>query len=815
MLPTDGRSVLRRLATAAACLAFTLVSGQALAGSLSGTFVEGRGGAPLAAVEVVVRRPADSTVVAHTTTDEQGRFRLAGLEPGRYLLRASLLGHASLERSDLALTATAQDVDLGTQALAILPVAVEGVTSSSARATAIIAPDRNIYLTKDMPAATSGTATDLLRAVPELDVDINGRVSLRGSSSVTIQVNGRPTPLTGEALDTYLRQFPANRIERIEVIANPSARFNPEGMAGIVNIVLKEGVDLGLSGSLNLSGGTNSASPGARIAWQKGPVTLFGGLSGWWNRNRASYGVKRVNLLAQPLTYYEVDTGNEYRSGAGMSDASVDLALDKRATLYATFNGYLNSFRWDGVSHYAVLDEARAPTTRYDLANHGENEGRTGTVTAGFRHVVKQGRDERTIELRQSDSHQDNLGRTEQHVFVPADSAGPSSRLDGAFGSRERSLEADDTHPLGEKGKLEVGYRGSERRNANSRILQYFEDGEVVVTPQSSASDYEHREVFHSGYLTAGSTFGRASVQLGVRAEAANTTFDVRRTRTRYRNDYRSVFPSANVAWDFGRGVTTRLSYSKRIERPAAWYLNPEVPTTDPLSRMAGNPYLKPKYTHSFSLEGSWAGSRGSLRVSPYYRRTVDNWDQYVIVDSSGAATTTWLNASSIDFLGASVTASLRQAGRLGGTVSLNVYRESHDATNLSSASERAATNWSANGNLTYKLFEPLDVQVWARYNPAQTLAQGRIAATALANLGARLKLGKQASVGLWVNDPFDWWKYEFSTHDAAHTQTTTNRYTIRSASLNVSWSWGKPPEQKPRKQSEQSPQQEPMTPTP
>lgn len=806
---------MRRVAFAAFGFAFALAPRAVLAASLSGTFVEGPAGAPLAAVEVVVRRAADSTVVAHTTTAENGRFRLDGLQPGRYRLRASLLGHAPYVRSDLALAAAAQDLDLGTLSLAVLPVAVEGVTSSSARATAIIAPDRNLYLTKDMPAAGSGTATDLLRAVPELDVDINGRVSLRGSSSVTIQFNGRPTPLKGEALDLYLRQFPANRIERIEVIANPSARFNPEGMAGIVNIVLKEGVNLGLSGSVYLSGGTNSTSPGARIAWQKGPVTLFGGLSAYWNRNRSSYGVERENLLGQPVRFYELDTRNVYRSGAGTSDASVDLALGKRATLYATGNGYLNSFRWDGRSHYSLLDDSRTPTTRYDLANDGENRGRTGSVTAGFRHVVQQGRDERTIELRQSDSHQDNRSLSEQHVFVPADSAGPSSRLDGAFGSRERSVEADDTHPLGAKGKLELGYRGSERRNANSRILQYFEDGAVVVTPLSSASDYEHREIFHSGYLTAGSTFGRASVQLGVRAEAANTTFDVRRTGTRYRNDYRSVFPSANLSWDFGRGVTARLSYSKRIERPAAWYLNPEVPTTDALSRTAGNPYLKPKYTHSFSLEGSWTGSRGSLRVSPYYRRTVDNWDQYVLVDSAGVATTTWLNASSIGFLGASVTASLRQAGRLGGTASVSVYRESHDATNLALAAERSATNWSASGNVTYKLFEPLDLQWWARYSPAQTLAQGRIAATAMTNLGARLKLGKQGSVGLWVNDPFDWWRYELTTRDAAHTQVTTNRYTIRSASLNVSWSWGRPPEQKPRKQSEQAPQQEPMTPSP
>src|ERR1043166_9395964 len=121
-------------------------------------------------------------------------------------------------------------------------------SSGTARATAIIGSDRNTYLTKDMPMATSSTATDILRAVPELEVDINDRVSLRGSTSVNIQFNGRTAPIKGDALTSYLRQMPASRIERVEVIANPSRKFDPEGMAGIVNIVFKDNLGIGLRG---------------------------------------------------------------------------------------------------------------------------------------------------------------------------------------------------------------------------------------------------------------------------------------------------------------------------------------------------------------------------------------------------------------------------------------------------------------------------------------------------------------------------------------------------------------------------------------
>jgi hypothetical protein len=284
----------------------------------------------------------------------------------------------------------------------------------------------------------------------------------------------------------------------------------------------------------------------------------------------------------------------------------------------------------------------------------------------------------------------------------------------------------------------------------------------------------------------------------------------VRTTGGRYRHEYRSVFPSANASWDFGKGRTTRLSYSKRIERPWAAYLNPVSLSVDPLNRFVGNPYLNPKYTHSYSLEASWSGSRGSLRLSPYYRRTVDNWDQYKIVDSTGAATTTWRNASSIGYLGASLTASLRQTKRVGGTVSVSVYREDHDATNVSGAFTRTATNWSASGNVTYKIAKPLDLQAWMRYSPAQTLAQGRVAANVFSNLGARLDLGRKLSLGLWLNDPFDLWRYRTETRDETHVQKSTNLYSVRSAALSLSWSWGKPPEQKPRRQATDQPQSDP-----
>ncbi len=805
---------MRRLLALAAFLAAPLSAAPTIAGEITGAFDE-KPGVPLPAVEVVALRSSDSTLVAHTSTGEDGAFRLERLAAGRYRLRATLLGHLPWTRDGVVLTDAAPSLDLGRIVLAVSPIAVPGVATETERATAIVQADRSVYLTRDLPAAPSGTATDVLRAIPELDVDIDGHVSLRGSSSVTIQFDGRRSPVTGDALATYLKQFPAGRIERVEVIPNPSAKYDPEGTGGIVNLVLQGKADLGLSGSLFLGSGSRNDNSGARVAWQRGPVTLFAGVSGYWSHNHSSFDESRLNLLAQPPTSYRTSSRNDYPSGFGMSDLSVDWMLSKRSTLYGTLNGWVSQFRFDGTTGYALLDASLDPLLRYDRAGSGGNDGRNGSGTLGFRRVVNPSRNEWTVEYKQSGNDNDRVSNALQTVYVPADSAGVATRQDATSGYAERALEADLTLPLGAKGRLEAGYNGSDRRNTATSDLRYFDHAGVPVAfPPTDSSDYVHREIFHAGYLTLGSTVGRASLQLGARAEGAHTTFDLRDEGRRFRRDYRSLFPSANAAWDFGSGRTLRLSYSKRIERPSAYYLNPHLPTADTLSRYAGNPDLGPKYTHSWSLDASWAGSRGLLRLSPYYRRTVDNWDRFTSVDSTGAAVTTWLNASAISYFGVSLTGSLRQTGRLGGTVSLGLFRERHDASNLSGALRSETTNWSASGNLTFKAASRLDLQGSANYQPARTLAQGRIEANVYSYVGVRWKITEQGSMSVWASDPFNVWRYRYATRDATYVQESSSRYSLRSITASLRWSWGKPPEQKPRRQgNDAQPQQPGMTP--
>ena len=782
--------------------------GAARAASVRGTFVGGTPQAPLEGVEVVLRRASDSTLVTHTTTGADGRFRVDSLRVDRYLLRASLLGYQPWLRADVVLSESAPDLDLGRNALTVSPIAVKGAEVSTERATAIIAPDRNIYLTKDIPAATTGNATDVLRSVPELDVDIDGHVSIRGSTSVTIQINGRVSPMKGDDLVNYLRQMPGSRIERVEVAANPSAKYDPEGMAGIVNIVLKDKVDMGLSGSFNVVIGARYSSPGARLAWQKGPLTASGGISG--SLNRFTYGnsvFRQSYLTAPPSTYASIA---DYLSKGlfGNADASFDYTLTKRATLYGTLNGFLGSQNSDNHVAYVLNDSTQAETSRYLRADDGDWNGHTPSVTLGFQHQVQAGKNERSVELLQSGSIGDQHNHVVRQTVVPVGIDDQLTRLANDYDYSERSLQFDDTHPLGKKGKVELGYKGLERITTNASDLLVVAG--PAGSPATDGSAFEDRERFHSAYLTLGSVLGALSVQLGARGELADREFDARSTAQRYDHDYRSLFPSANVAWDFGKGRTLRFTYSKRIERPSSFFLNPDVPSTDSLNRYVGNPYLDPKFTHSYSVDASWTGSAGLIRLSPYFRDTYDNWDYVTQVDAGGAATNTWVNASSVRTLGVSLTASLRQQGKLGGTMNVGLAREEHDASNVASAYMRAVVGWSANGNLTYKLKKTVDLQANLRYAPKRALAQGYASAYVGSSFGARWKPNDRVTGGLSVYDPFNLAHFTSSTGDATYAQQQRQNNNMRGLSGSLSWSWGgKPPEQKQRRQSSDQAQPE------
>ncbi|HEX9937641.1 MAG TPA: TonB-dependent receptor [Longimicrobium sp.] len=833
-------------------------------GTVTGTVVEAASGRPVAAAAIILRSAADTSRTLRAATGPDGRFRVTGAAPGTYGLQATALGHVMQRRPGVVVPAAGGVVDVGTIRLAVSAIALRGVEAVTQRSQVQVAADRTIYSTSEMPVAAGGMAADVLRSVPELEVDVNGAVQLRGTPA-QIYLNGRPAPMQGESLELFLQQFPADRIERVEVIPNPSARFEAEGAGGIVNIVLKKDTDLGLSGNLFANGGSRGdIGVGGRITYQQGRVTLFGG--GFVRRSdryTTSYDLRR-NLLADPVSELEQDGFTDRQGLSGNLDLTTELKLSERSTLWSTLGFWRNGFDADGVTIYTRSDTLGTLFERYDRASLSERSSLSTDLSLGFRHSFAPQRREQparegagpgqggrgeggrmpggmpggghgpgggpggggggpgggglsehelTVQIEHENQEEDAFSRVRRQLLgEDEEPLGLPVQLtldDTDGGERERQAQIDYVRPWGASGKIELGYRGEIQDTDDARLLEVFPDESASLPGTSTATGYDFRETFHSGYVTLSRTMGRLNVQAGLRAERADTRLALAEAPGVFQNGYTSLFPSANLRYDLRGGREVRLQYSRRVRRPGPWVLNPVNRTNDPLNRVVGNPELEPQYSHSLSVETSWSGALGSVRFSPYFRRTENDWVQIRRVDEAGVQTQTWENLATVEQLGTSLTLALRPTGGVSGSLSLSGTREVRSAGSVAPEISGDALWWNARGNVSARVTPRLALQGMFFYQPEREVAQGTVSSSLMTHVGVRQQFSARATLNLMVTDPFDLYRQSFESRDPTFVQIGRSRWSARQAVVSFTYAFGRPPRRRAAERGDDGPPEE------
>lgn len=770
-----------------------------------------RDGNPLAGAEIQLSSGADSTMTRSAITDAAGVFRIRGLARGEYSLRIRQLGYAIYESATLPVTASRANVDIGVVRLDPMAVELEGVDVSAQPSPMIVATDRTVYSAKDMPASAGGVATDLLRSVPELQVDVDGTVSHRGESP-QIHIDGRPAPVRGEALGQFLQQFPADRIERIEVIPNPSARFEAEGSGGIVNIVLKQNAGLGASGNVAVNVGTKGRrGASGRLAYQRGPITLFGGVgASVYDRSIVNLDLRR-HLLAVPVTLLEQEQHGSNEISFGSADLSTEVRLDQQTVLWSSVSGSLSGYDWGGMWHNTVLDAERLPLERYNRSSESESLRLTTDVMFGLKRTMGEPEHELSGEIRRTGGEYDKDGRYARIWFEvpghPVDATPDRRDHEDRDDSTVLTFQADYMRPLWQEIQLQIGYRGSIRNSDTEALQQIYVPTDASSPVGGAQNHYTFREDFHAGYFMLGGTFGRMEAQAGARIEQATTRFELPLRAETFDKRYSSVFPSANVGYDFGRGIKGRAMFSKRIERPRAAMLNPYAPIPDPVNRKIGNPDLGAQYTDAVTLDLSWSGQMGTLRLSPYFYRTTDGWESVKTVDDAGFSTITWENFASTRSYGSSMTASVQPNRPLSGSLTFNTYYVERDASNVSPEFSGDDLRWSANVSASGRLGPALTLQGRVNVYSERDAGQVRIGRIIDSSIGLRQQLWhEKIAVNLLINDPFDLYRNSFITSDASHLQSGRTRWSYRMATLSVSYNFGRTPRSERRVQTSDSP---------
>jgi outer membrane cobalamin receptor len=767
---------------------------------IHGQVVRAGSSVAIASATIDVANVATGAPAGRVTSIADGTFRVAGLAPGQYRITVRALGFGAKTLPVVALSASGADVDVGVVGLTEIPLQLQTQSVNAQREEVQIQPDRTAYVVRDMPTTKGGTALDVLRNVPSVDIDIDNNISLRGNTGVVIEINGRPSALKGSQLGNFLEQLPADAIDHVEIVPNPSAREDAEGVAGIINIVLRQKPDAGTSGSFTVGGGTTGhLDAGVSGGWQRGPLSAFGTYA-LVRDNRPRYdAIFRQDRYDTPLSYLQENgtrtqiplvhtvTGNVAYQPSEHDELSIDGLYSQR-----------REWETQGIL-YQTLDTALALDDLADRHSRDVNHEGSADAALSYKHGFARKGHTFSSELRFGEHFEggptDILDQALWPMSAPATTTLQEIRTVWTHSSTT-SLRLDYVHPLVRSLRFETGYRGYLQRIRTTQDVRSYDSAQAaMLTDPSQASDFAYDALVHDVYGILDERIGRVMLQAGVRAEHAGATFDLHTRDQRYNNPYNSLFPSGLVSFALTDADQLKLSYSTRIRRPDdPDQLDPTPHALDALNISVGNPYLRPEYIRALELGFQRTGDRVTLQVTPFYRHSFNAVRGIRTLDTAGVTTLSYANIATTDAYGADATVALGSGSRLSGFIGGSAFHQRNNASNLDPSLSASTFGWNVRTNAAFRMSRTVDAQALVAYVGKTTVDQGWNAARTRVSLGIRDKvMADRLSLTLRIVDPFSTARERSEILDPVFTQINDRTRAIRGLQLSATWMFGRP----------------------
>lgn len=665
-----------------------------------------------------------------------GKF-IINTKPGEYYLEISSIGYKN-HLTKPVIVAEGSDVALGKIVLTENAQLLEEVVIQAERSQMEFKLDRRVFNVGTDLSNAGSNASDILANVPSVDVDMEGNVSLRGSENVRILVDGKQSGLTGSGNADALRMLQGNMIEKIEVITNPSSKYEAEGEVGIINIVLKKEKQKGFNGTFEVQGGYPlNYGASYSINYRRRWVNMFAS-SGLNYNERPGNGTSFQEYNGLDTAYKFERDRNHVRGGwSTVNRVGADFFLNDKNTL-TTALLYKYS---DGLNDAEIIyrdlnriEEVLLTTTRNETENEVSQD-----VELALTHVKKFDKkgQEWTTDFRvtqNDDSETAELIETSSAVAVP-DAFQRSSNTEN---ERNYIFQSDYTHPLGKKGRFETGIRASLRQIENFYSVDLKDSLEADWEPLTDFTDeLTYTENIYAAYAMYGNEWKRFSYQLGIRSEYSDITTALRLSKQTNPRDYLNFFPSGHLNYALNEFNSLQLSYSRRLSRPSFRELIPFFSYTDPRNFFGGNPDLDPEYTDSYEAGYLKQFERGSLLTSAYYRHTTANTQRITLTDTTGLIRTFPINLGTQDAYGLEFNLSYTIASwwRLNGNMNTYYAVIQGDYRGVSYNTEVLTMSGRINSTIT--LPKKIDVQAALRYQAPQNTPQGKQLSMTNLDLGA------------------------------------------------------------------------------
>jgi hypothetical protein len=771
------------------------------AGIVSGR-VSNDAGQPIAAASVLLLRSTDSALIKTELTDEKGEYHLTPIPDGKYLISVVTMGYDNYLSSAFAVGGAS------TNAPAIVLHSTTRqlgtVTVKAQKPMVEVRPDKLVMNVENSLSATGSTALELLARAPGVTVDNNDNISLKGKQGITVMINGKQQPLSGQELANMLKSMPADMIGQIELISNPSARYDAAGTAGIINIKLKKDKKQGLNGSVNATyaqgiyGKTNWSG---NLNYRTKKLNLYTTYNG---SNREGFNTLTLNRTFTSNGQFAgayVQTNNYLYniSNEGMT-AGADYNVTAKTTIGAGITGDVTDFRRTGYN-YSLVQNAGQPDRHFITTNGSPNTWRSGTTNINLRHTFDSSGSSLTADadyaIYPNSGAQDFTTTWYRHMATDTLPLPPTTMLNGDLTgiTQIRSAKADYTTTLPKGIGLEAGAKMS-YVTAEHDLKFYNQVNEQSVADTGRTNHFLYREQISAAYLTLKKDFTGWSTQIGLRAEQTNIKGDAS-TLVRdssFTRRYGQLFPSVAVQRHIDKRNDVGLTLSRRIERPNYEQLNPSTYYLDPTTYKTGDPYLLPAL--SYSAELSWIHNQRFVTNLNYTntQRPITEVLQPAENDSR-ITVQTQKNLIRMEYYGINGSYQIPIAKWWTNTTSANVWYAHYTGDVAGTNLSKGRMAWDVNCNNSFTLPANYTAELGGFYQAPQLYGYMYLRPQWMLNMGIQKTfLNRKAVVRLNATDVF-WRGFPRATSDYNnYTESFVARRDTRQVSLSFTYRFGQRP---------------------
>lgn len=748
----------------------------------------------------------NNNLISGGTSDDNGHFSIS-IGEGNFIIDFSFIGYKNHQKR--ISVKKSNDINLGTilleedaQMLSEIEVVGQGMQMR-------LEIDKKVFSVDQNLSAAGASVSEVLQNIPSVDVDGEGNISLRNNSNVEVWINGKPAGLTEENRGQILEQMPAGSIESVELITNPSAKYNPEGTAGVINLVMKKKTTKTYYGSVSagIQWPTASKIPGGNLGasfnYNSPKVDVYANLGVNYHNRVSGNSTNRYSLLNATDTISLLNSSSQSQNNrlGFFGRAGIDIHITERNTLSLSGFGMYNKGNSATDINYTSYDYQTYPISllrNYSRDNNGKNTFPVYNAKLEYRHdFMKKG------SFLSADVSVGNHGNSRTTNYIQKDIISSDTIISGdeTQNSSNKNLRIegniDFTYKFTEKRRLEAGWESNFSKRQNDASAFNNLTGKEI---DAFYNKFNYQEQIHSLYATYGDMYGNFSMQLGLRGEymKVNTTTISKTEEVNNSREYWQLYPSAFFAYSFKNNHELQINYTRRVNRPRGRQINPYRDFSDSTSIFFGNPDLNPQFSSSVELNYLKTWDFHSISASAYYKYT-DNVIQRVSYRNDKVMENTFINISRKQSAGIELVAKNQLWKWLNLTTSINLYYDKLDSANYTTPygdeiKIKGQQNFSWNARLMANVMitKTTTAQLAANYRAPRIIAQGRQNHDYSLDISIRQTFLKgKLSLNLTARDILDSRKFRNETWGDTFYQKSEGYWSGRTIGLTISYNFG------------------------